>query len=132
MFSDHVRNVNSGHNGMAGKVLLAIGGLAIVGQLGAVAMVADGQVKKAEQRASRAIAEHIAVQHCLEASIGATRHSCLQQARADGDAVLNGLAVTASLDPNSAGLGEVTYSAGSNSMTQPGTPMLVPVNFMAR
>ena len=128
MFSDHLRKLNTGKNGLAGKVLLAAGGLLIVGQLGAVAMVADGQVKKAEQRASRAIAEQVAVQHCLESSVGATRHSCLQQARADGEA---GFAVTASLEAKAQGDGSF-YSGTSNSMVQSGIPMVMPVNFMAR
>ncbi|RYX93527.1 MAG: hypothetical protein EOO28_18165 [Comamonadaceae bacterium] len=125
MFSDHLRKVNSGNNGLAGKLLLAAGGLVIVGQLGAVAMVADGQVKKAEQRASLAMAEQVAVQQCLESSVGATRHSCLQQTKGGGD---SGFSVTASLN---AGGGYDLYSS-QNSSVPPGAPMLVPVNFMAR
>ncbi|MDO9405605.1 MAG: hypothetical protein Q7T87_16350 [Polaromonas sp.] len=80
MFSNHLTPVRSSR---AGKVLLAVGTLAIAGQLGAVAMVAEGQVKKAELRQSRMAAERLAVAHCLESSVGANRHICLQQARAD-------------------------------------------------
>ncbi|RYG08148.1 MAG: hypothetical protein EON92_17135 [Burkholderiales bacterium] len=80
MFSDHFPPVRSSH---AGKLLLALGAFAIAGQLGAVAMVADGQVKKAELRQTRLVAERQAVAHCLESVAGESRHNCLQQARAD-------------------------------------------------
>lgn len=128
MFSDRLHHVNSGHNGIAGKVLLALGGLAIVGQLGAVAMVADGQVRKAELRAYRAVAEQMAVRHCLESSIGATRHGCLLQARADAGNPIAMAAGPGTSIASSAALGSLV---GAGSLASPDMPMVVPVNFMA-
>lgn len=78
MISDHFNKIdNSSH-----KTLWAIAAMLVfICQIVAFFMVADGQVKKAEARDQRIASERIAVASCLETSVGAARHSCLQQAR---------------------------------------------------
>lgn len=78
MFSDHLNKID---NVSTGKLWAIAGGAVILCQLVAFAMVADGQVKKAEVRESRLAFERVAVANCMESSVGAARHACLQQAR---------------------------------------------------
>lgn len=79
MFSDHLRKIQE----IPHKTLLGVaGGFVILCQLVALAMVADEQVKKAQVRETQRISERIATAHCMESSMGAARHSCLQQAKA--------------------------------------------------
>ena len=78
MFSDHLRKINE----IPRKTLLGVaGGFLILCQLVALAMVADEQVKKAQVREAQRTSERIAAAHCWESSMGAARHSCLQQAK---------------------------------------------------
>lgn len=78
MFSDHMNKID---NASTAKLWAIAGGAVILCQLAAFAMVADGQVKKAEVRESQLAAQRVAVANCMESSIGAARHACLQQAR---------------------------------------------------
>jgi len=79
MFSDHLQIIND----IPHKTLLGVaGGLVILCQLVAMAMVADEQVKKAQVRETQRTLERIAAAHCMESTMGAARHSCLQQAKA--------------------------------------------------
>ena len=78
MFSDHLRKIKEiPHNTLLGMAA----GFVILCQLVALAMVADEQVKKAQVRETQRISERIATAHCMESSMGAARHSCLQQAK---------------------------------------------------
>ena len=78
MFSDHLRKINA----IPRRTLLGVaGGFLILCQLVALAMVADEQVKKAQARETQRTSERIATAHCMESSMGAARHSCLQQAK---------------------------------------------------
>ena len=79
MFSEHLRKINE----IPRRTLLGVaGGFLILCQLGAIAMVADEQVKKAQVRETQRTSERIAAAHCMESTMGAARHSCLQQAKA--------------------------------------------------
>lgn len=80
MFSDHLRKISE----VPRRTLLGVAAcFVILLQLGAMAMVADGQMKKAQARATLLTSERIAAAHCMERSMGAARHSCVQQARAE-------------------------------------------------
>jgi hypothetical protein len=72
---------SSGHT-----LWIVAGVLIILCQMAAFAMVANGQVKKAELRDLRDASERLAVAHCLESRIGTERHSCMLQARAEAEA----------------------------------------------
>jgi len=107
MFSDHVAKINA----IPRKTLLGVaGGFLILCQLVALAMVADEQVKKAQARETLRISERIATAHCMESSMGAARHSCLQQAKAAGlpaavtDPRQVGEAVASNFSPESSAL----------------------------
>ena len=80
MFSDHMRKIDNA----GGRTLLIIAAaLVITCQLVAMAMVADGQVKKAELRETNLTLQRVAMARCMEANPRADRESCLQQASAD-------------------------------------------------
>lgn len=80
MFSDHLRKVDH----TSGRTLLLIAAaLVIVCQLVAMALVADGQVKKAELRESQLNFQRVALARCFEVNTRPDRHSCMQQASAD-------------------------------------------------
>jgi len=107
MFSDHLRKINE----IPRKTLLGVaGGILILCQLVALAMVADEQVKKAQVRETQRISERIAAAHCMESTMGAARHSCLQQAKdANFPAAVtvpgqNGQAVASNFDVESGAL----------------------------
>lgn len=92
MISDHFRKPET-DTISAGTLWAIAGALVIICQLVAFVMVADGQVKKAELRESQLALQRVAIASCLESSIGAARHSCLQQARASDSYVSAGLPV---------------------------------------
>lgn len=73
MFSDHLRPLGKpqGRN-----VLLIAGVFVIVGQIAAMALVADSQVKKAQLRDSRNMAQSLVIAECLAISTGLNRHGC--------------------------------------------------------
>lgn len=78
MISGHFQKV---HLINSRNLLLLAGMLLIIGQLVAVAMVADGQVKKAQGRNSDVASQKLVVAQCLESSVGSNRQACSRQAR---------------------------------------------------
>jgi hypothetical protein len=107
MFSDHLRKIKE----IPYKTLLGVaGGFLILCQLVALAMVADEQVKKAQVREAQRTSERIAAAHCMESTMGAARHSCLQQAKAANlpselvDPRQSGQAVASNFDVESSAL----------------------------
>ena len=85
MLSDHMRTIDSTSvDSTSGRTLLLIAaGLVIICQLVAMALVAEGQVKKAEIRDSQLNLQRVALARCFEASSRSDRQSCLQQAGND-------------------------------------------------
>ncbi len=80
MFSDHLRKISE----IPHRTLLGVAaGFVILFQLGAIAMVANGQMKKAQARATLLTSERIAAANCVARSTGAERHSCVQRAMAE-------------------------------------------------
>lgn len=80
MFSDHLQKFEK----ISGETLFCVAaGLVILCQLVAMALVADGQVQKAQLRDARQAAETSAMAQCMDASTIAARQGCIQQARAD-------------------------------------------------
>lgn len=57
-------------------------GLVLLCQLAAMALVVDGQMNLAQVRDALRISQRTAVIHCMESSLGSTRHSCIEQANA--------------------------------------------------
>ena len=66
------------------NLLLIAAGLVIICQLVAMAMVADGQVKKAELREAQIAAQNVALANCFETSPRFDRSSCMQQLQVQG------------------------------------------------
>lgn len=90
MFSDQIQK--SGRFPQAG-LLMAAGGLVIVCQLVAMAMVADKQVQRAGVRDLQRIAQQLAVADCIQRSIGPGRRDCLRQSQLESggdELVVNG------------------------------------------
>lgn len=81
MFSDHMRKSDTT---VVRSLLLFGGALVIVCQLLAMAVLADGQVKKAELRESQLTAQRGAMVKCFETSTGFEGYGCLADAYADG------------------------------------------------
>ena len=80
MFSDHMRKIDT----TSGRTLLMLAAvLVIVCQLIAMALVADGQVKKADLRESNLNSQRMAMARCFEVNPRFDRDSCLQQASVD-------------------------------------------------
>ncbi|MBK5204808.1 MAG: hypothetical protein JJD98_05170 [Polaromonas sp.] len=76
MFSDHLQKIDK----VSSKTLLGVaGGLVILCQLIAMALVVDGQVKNAQLRGA---SERIAMAQCRQSNMGGAWQSCIQQARA--------------------------------------------------
>lgn len=73
MISDHFQNVDVISNR---TLFLLAGGLVIVCQLVAMAVVSDGQVKKAQLRNLGIASQQTAFAQCLEASIGNGGQRC--------------------------------------------------------
>lgn len=82
MFSDHMPKM--ARFPQAG-LLMAAGGLVIVCQLVAMAMVADRQVQRASVRDLQQLAQRVALNDCIQRSTGPTRHSCIQQSQLESD-----------------------------------------------
>jgi hypothetical protein len=79
MFSDHLLKFDE----VPSRVLfLLAAGLVVLCQLVAMAMVVDGQVSMAQVRDASRVSERTAINQCMESSLGATRHSCIQQVKA--------------------------------------------------
>ena len=76
MFSDHLQKIDrsSGRN-----LFVIAGALVILCQLVAMAIVADGQVKKAELRESQMTSQRVALAQCFENTFGSARSSCMRE-----------------------------------------------------
>lgn len=76
MFSDHLVPPTPSRT----RQWLILGAAAVmVCQLGAMAMLADGQVNKANTRVALEVAERGLMAECVEKSSGATRYLCNRQ-----------------------------------------------------
>ena len=106
MFSTHLPKVHT----VPREYLMAGGGLLLViGMLAGIAMVASGQVQKAEQREAMLASQRIAMVQCMETLGGAELNQCIIQAQASPQAVGR-----TTLADNSAGFSRSTaMSAGS-------------------
>ena len=80
MFSDHMQK--SSRFPQTGLLMLA-GGLVIVCQLVAMAMVADRQVQRAGVRDLQRVTQQLALADCIQRSTGSTRHLCIRQSQLD-------------------------------------------------
>lgn len=78
MISDHFRKIDLISNR---TLFLLAGGLVIVCQLVAMALVADGQVQKAQVRHSEVASQKLAFAQCVESGIYTSRQGCLLQVR---------------------------------------------------
>jgi hypothetical protein len=85
MFSDHMKKVN--RFPQVGLLILA-GGLVIVCQLVAMAMVADRQVQRAGVRDLQRVAQQLALADCIQRSTGPTRHGCILQSQVESGSEL--------------------------------------------
>ncbi len=75
------------------NLFLIAAGLVIVCQLVAMAMVADGQVKKAALREAQISAQNVALASCFESSARFDRNNCMRQLQADNSsAAINTMA----------------------------------------
>ncbi len=81
MISDHFRKVDVISNR---TLFLFAGGLVIVCQLVAMALVSDGQVKKAQLRNLGVANQQAAFAQCLETSVGSSMQRCSLQVGAAG------------------------------------------------
>jgi hypothetical protein len=95
MFSDHLPKIDE----VPSRVLfLVAAGLVILCQLVAMAMVVDGQMSMAQVRDASRVSERTAINRCMESSLGASRHSCIQQAKAANAPVPDGQSTQALAD----------------------------------
>jgi hypothetical protein len=79
MFSDHLPKIDE----VPGRTLFMVAaGLVILCQLVAMTLVVDGQVNMVQVRDAKRVSERAAISQCMESSLAATRHSCIQQAKA--------------------------------------------------
>jgi hypothetical protein len=86
---------------------LGAGLVLIAGLLLGIAVVAGGEVRKAQTRDARFAAQQAAVSQCMETLRGRALNTCVQQARADADAApaATTLAVTTTVaDSDAAGV----------------------------
>ena len=80
MFSDHMPKIGMpkiGHLSPRAWFTIAAG-LVFLGQLFAMAMVADGQVKKAELREAQSGSLRVAMARCAETNSPASRTNCVR------------------------------------------------------
>lgn len=84
MFSSHLPKV---HTMPRNFIFFGVGLLLVVSLLGGIAMVATGQVKKAELRASMLASQRIAMVQCMETLRGTQLNKCIIEAKAAPDAV---------------------------------------------
>ncbi|MDO8385902.1 MAG: hypothetical protein Q7T13_05800 [Polaromonas sp.] len=83
MFSSHLPKV---HTVPREYLFAGAGLLLVVGMLVGIAMVAGGQVKKAELRESMLASQRTAMVQCMETLGGAELNKCIIQAQASPDA----------------------------------------------
>lgn len=84
MFSSHLPKV---HTVPREYIVAGAGLLLVVGLLVGIAMVASGQVKKAELRESMLASQRVAMVQCMETLGGAQLNKCIIQAQTAPDAV---------------------------------------------
>ena len=121
MFSTHMPQVNT----IPREYLyLGAGVVLIVSLLAAVAMVAGGEVKKAQARDSMLASQQTAVAYCVETLRGAALNNCMRHARSDvyNDGAKSTLAGNAPVGAVVAG-GQAKASADNMG--------LIPVSFSA-
>lgn len=107
MFSSHLPKINP----MQREHLLAgVGLVVVVSMLVAIAMVASGQVSKAQARESMLASQRTAITYCLETLRGAELNSCMVQARGDSSEAMR----TTTLADNTAGFSR-SSSMGSST-----------------
>jgi hypothetical protein len=114
MFSDHIKKVN--RFPQAGLLVLA-GGLVIVCQLIAMAMVADQQVQQAGVRDLQRVAQQTALADCIQRSTGATRHICVRQAQLDADVSSGATEITVASPGAEPGLAAKAVAMADDGMT---------------
>lgn len=118
MFSSHLPKI---HTVPREYLFAGAGLLLVVSMLVGIAMVASGQVKKAELRESALVTQRIAMVQCVETLGGSELNKCIIQAKASPDGVGR-----ITLADNSGGFSRSTaVSAGSSQG-------LIPVAFNAR
>jgi len=116
MFSSHLPKINS----LPREYMFAGAGLLlVVGMLVGIAIVASGQVKKAELRESMLASQRTAMVSCLETLGGAALNKCLIQAQAGPDLSPR----TTTLADNSAGFSRSSSASAGKSQG------LIPVSF---
>jgi hypothetical protein len=87
MFSDHLPKIDE----LPSRTLFMVAaGLVILCQLVAMTLVVDGQVNMAQVRDTLRVSERTAISQCMESSLAATRHSCIQQANAANAPIQDG------------------------------------------
>jgi hypothetical protein len=118
MFSSHLPKV---HTVPREYLVAGAGLLLVVGMLVGIAMVASGEVKKAELRESMLASQRIAMVQCMETLGGAELNKCIIQAQAAPDTV----ARTTLADNSGSFSRSTSVSAGSSQG-------LIPVAFNAR
>lgn len=109
MFSSHLPKV---HTVPREYIFAGAGLLLVVGLLVGIAMVASGQVKKAELRESMLASQRTAVVQCMETLGGAELNKCMIQAQASPELVAR---TTTTLADNSASFSRsLAVSTGSS------------------
>jgi hypothetical protein len=117
MFSDHVKKAS--RFPQAGLLVLA-GGLVIVCQLIAMAMVADRQVQRAGVRDLQRVAQQLAWADCVQRSTGPARHGCLLQSQADS----GGAELAVALSANDQKFAVRNIAIADEGLTNPSVDML--------
>ncbi|MBA4329832.1 MAG: hypothetical protein C0428_16525 [Polaromonas sp.] len=119
MFSSHLPKV---HTVPREYLFAGAGLLLVVGMLVGIAMVAGGQVKKAEQREAMLASQRTAMVQCLETLGGAELNKCIIQAQASPDAVGR----TTVADNSGSGSGSFSRNTAVSAGSSQG---LIPVAF---
>ena len=118
MFSSHLPKM---HTVPREYIFAGAGLLLVVTMLVGIAMVASGQVRKAELRESQLASQRTAMVSCLETLGGAELNKCIIQAQAGPDDASR----TTTLADNSAGFSRSSTMAASTSQG------FIPVSFSA-
>ena len=91
MFSDHTKKID--RNGV--RVFFTVFGvIGIVGLLAAIAMLTDGEVRKAESRKSQMTTQRVALAQCFENAFGIASSNCTREIHTvDGVKLVSGSVV---------------------------------------
>ncbi len=123
MFSTHMPQVNT----VPREYLYLGAGVVLMGSLlAAIAMVAGGEVKKAQARDSLLASQQTAVAYCVETLRGAALSNCVRHARAD---MYNDGAKSTLAGNDPAGAGAVM--AGGQARVPADNLGMMPVSFSA-